>query len=133
MLVDIFIEILAWVPAAGHTPKIEPVVPNLMSGSSGSRPASAGDAAAARAAVDITKWRRLSMAFSPLFLLVAASLSASAKARYWRGLDNELGKKRVIPLGVAPYSVPSGPSATPSPASVSGTKYFTCPVFALPI
>src|SRR5471030_1421331 len=61
MSVDIFIEMLVWVPAAGQTPKIEPVVPNLMSASLGSRPARAGEAVAAMA--ETMKWRRLSIAF----------------------------------------------------------------------
>src|SRR5690349_12990842 len=64
MLVDIFIA-----PAGPfQAPKMEPVVPNLMSASVGSSPASAGDAAvtAAVAALETRKWRRFSMAF-PFF------------------------------------------------------------------
>src|SRR5882762_6422368 len=65
MLVDIFIEMLFWVPAAGHTPKIEPVVPNLMSGLVGSSPLASAIRgwAMVSTAADVTKWRRLSMAF----------------------------------------------------------------------
>src|SRR3954468_13608537 len=63
MLVDIFIA-----PSAPfQAPKMEPVVPNLMSGSAGSSPAKAGEVATAKAAVEARKWRRLSMAFPFLF------------------------------------------------------------------
>ena len=59
MSVDIFIEMLFCVPAAGHTPKIEPVVPNLMSGSAGSSPFAKAPPlkgpAAASAMVEVTK------------------------------------------------------------------------------
>src|ERR1700733_11278302 len=63
MLVDIFIAPLG----PSQAPKMEPVVPNLMSAFVGSRPAKAGAAVAAKAAVETTKWRRLSMAFSRFF------------------------------------------------------------------
>src|SRR5215831_5078276 len=68
MSVDIFMEIVFCAPAFGQVPKIEPVVPNLMSLSNGSRPLAFAGEAAARAAVETMKWRRLSMAV-PLFLL----------------------------------------------------------------
>ena len=42
-------------PLLGQVPKIEPVVPNLMSGLVGSRPARTGDAVTARAAVETRK------------------------------------------------------------------------------
>src|ERR1043165_6747425 len=60
MLVDIFIA-----PSAPlQAPKMEPVVPNLMSGSVGSSPAKAGATVTAMAADETRKWRRLSMAFA---------------------------------------------------------------------
>src|SRR6185503_16639694 len=62
MLVDIFMAPVAPFQA----PKMEPVVPNLMSGLVGSNPANAGKAPPATvtaAAVETKKWRRFSMAF----------------------------------------------------------------------
>src|SRR5581483_6475875 len=64
MLVDIFIAPVG----PSQAPKMEPVVPNLMSASIGSNPARAGAVVAAKAAVETTKRRRLSMAFSPVLL-----------------------------------------------------------------
>src|SRR6185312_13944861 len=61
MLVDIFMAPVG----PSQAPKMEPVVPNVMSASVGSSPAKAGAVVAARAALETTKWRRLSMAFSP--------------------------------------------------------------------
>src|ERR1700753_1209102 len=63
MLVDIFMAPVG----PSQAPKMDPVVPNLMSASVGSRPARAGAVVAARAAVETTKRRRLSMALSRFF------------------------------------------------------------------
>jgi len=95
MSVDIFIEMLAWVPAACHTPKIEPVVPNLMSESLGSRPwARAAGAAAVSAAAETTKRRRLSMGFLPV-LLVGSSLAGTPAPSlfppFWQEAGNAVG------------------------------------------
>jgi hypothetical protein len=88
MLVDIFIEMLVCVPAVGHTPKMEPVVPNLMSGSFGSRLLAVAPVAA-KAMLDVTKWRLLSIAFPHLvFYIVRACLFASKAYRIVRLMKN---------------------------------------------
>src|SRR5579863_2548706 len=95
MSVDIFMEMEFCAPAFGQVPKIEPVVPNLMFLSSGSRLLASTGEAAAKAAVETMKWRRLSMA-APLVLL-----GRSLSGRGMRCYCAVFGKNRVIPPGVA--------------------------------